>query len=402
MILSRPFLALFALGCFSAGCGSRTLVEGTEAPCLANPPQCVVPSDACSAPLSIEPTCDAKTSAWSCPSGSRVYARASGAGGSCLPFHEADGSVAELGGSLVRVPIDDGRCLWVSEQILTRAGSSVRNVGFEQDLSEPFGSCPMSANFFGGAPVPVVTIVGTTDPTLLVQVDGGYRIGGETRVLYRLFKTDPTAVFGVTELGSGLGAWDSSAQQIVVPDPDGLSWGTDLDLGDASRVVGGVPYVWGCHGPPHFLTNSCDLARLDEAGTAQLFTGSGWVADDELRQAKTVFDSGPWISSVVPSPSGGFAHVYAVGFGSTLETHTARSVTGPWTEGPTLASCDLPSRDSHAFCAGPVVHEEIDDPTRPGELVVSYGVGTTAPNQDALLAADPEAYWTRLVWVGSP
>jgi hypothetical protein len=100
--------------------------------------------------------------------------------------------------------------------------------------------------------------------------------------------------------------------------------------------------------------------------------------------------------------AGALVHVYAVAFGSTLETHQAPAVTGPWTSGPTLAACDLPGRDPHAFCAGPVVHEEIGDPARSGELVVSYGIGTTAPEQSALLAAHPEDYWTRLAWVSAP
>jgi hypothetical protein len=214
---------------------------------------------------------------------------------------------------------------------------------------------------------------------------------------------DPSAGFGVDELGSGLGRWDPTMQRLVVPGPGSLLWTPRLDLGDASLVVGGTPYVWGCHGPPHFLTNSCDLARLDGSGVAQLFAGSnGWVASDEVARAATVFDSGPWISSIAPSASGGFAHVYAVGFGSTLETHLAPAVTGPWTSGPTLTACDLPATDAHSFCAGPVVHEELSDPTRPGEQAVTYGVGTTAPDQAALVAAHPEAYWTRLVRASGP
>ncbi len=248
-----------------------------------------------------------------------------------------------------------------------------------------------------------MTIAGGDDPSLLVQIDGGYRIGGQTHVLYRLFQEDSSASFGVNELGSGLGVWDASTQQIVVPGPASLLFGTNPDLGDASLVVDDVPYVWGCHGPAHFLTNSCDLGRIDGKGTAQLFAGPGdWVAVDDASKAKVVFDSGPWISSIAPSPSGGFVHVYAVGFGSTLETHDAQDVTGPWAAGPTLTACDLPASDTLAFCAGPVVHEELTDPTVTGEEIVSYGVGTTASNQDALLAAHPEQYWTRLVWVSIP
>jgi hypothetical protein len=68
----------------------------------------------------------------------------------------------------------------------------------------------------------------------------------------------------------------------------------------------------------------------------------------------------------------------------------------------TIGPCQLPPGDSHAFCAGPVVHQELADPSRPGEVVISYGVGTTAQNQDQLRAAAPLDYWTRLVWAMAP
>jgi hypothetical protein len=399
MRLRLPLFAC-AFAFAASGCGDRTLLE-TQA-CPEASPQCVQSRDACEAPVTVAPTCDLKTGAWTCPASARVYARAATSSTTCLPFHEAGGPIGQLGGSLVRVPVDGGRCLWVAETVVTSTGESVRNVGFEQ-ASAPFGSCPTHATFLGGAPVPAVTIEGGDEgSSILAQIDGGYRLGGRTYVLYRLFQVDASAIFGVSELGSGLGSWDEATQQIVVPGPSSLRWAPTLDLGDASLVVGGVPYVFGCHGPAHFLTNDCNLARLGPSGAAELFAGSGdWVASGEVGEAATVFDSGPWISSVVPSVPGGFVHVYAVGFGSTLETHEAPSVTGPWSAGPTLAACDLAPGDSHGFCAGPVVHSELADPTRPGERVVSYGVGSTA-NQTALAAASPEAYWTRLVWVTSP
>jgi hypothetical protein len=393
------FLLLLTLGLCSSACGSRTLVESL--PCPDEPPLCIQSPSGCDAPEIVAATCGLGTSHWACPSGARVRESVTGASGSCLPFHEPGGPISQLGGSFARVPIDGERCLWVAETLLTTTGSAIRNVGFVADLSEPLGSCPLHASFLGGSPASAVTIAGSDDPSIVVQVDGGYRIDGLTRVLYRLFQLDSSETFGVKELGSGLGTWDASSQQIVVPGPAALDWQTNIDLGDATLVAGGVPYVWGCHGPTHFLTDSCDLARLDPAGTAELFAGSGgWVLDTEAAKAVSVFDSGPWISSVAPSESGGFVHVYAVGFGGTLETHTAPAVTGPWTSGATLATCVLPGGDSHAFCAGPVVHEELEDPTSPGRMVVSYGVGTTALDQDALLAAHPEEYWTRLVRVG--
>ncbi len=77
-----------------------------------------------------------------------------------------------------------------------------------------------------------------------------------------------------------------------------------------------------------------------------------------------------------------------------LSTHTASSITGPWSEGRDLGACDLAVGDPKSFCAGPVVHEELADPTRAGELPITYGVG----NSMGTAVADMNAYATRLVW----
>ena len=124
----------------------------------------------------------------------------------------------------------------------------------------------------------------------------------------------------------------------------------------------------------------------------------GWVASTRGRDGETVFDSGPWVSSVVHDrASGSLLHVYAVGFGSDLQTHVARAPEGPWTGGASLGRCELPAGDPKAFCAGPVVHSELLDPTRPGEWAITYGIGTT--DGAARARARPEDYWTRLGWL---
>jgi hypothetical protein len=247
---------------------------------------------------------------------------------------------------------------------------------------------------------PAVTIEGSDDPGLIVQIAGGYVLGGETKVIYRLFHTDSGAAFGVTELGAGIGRWDAANERMVVPGPNELLWGPDIDLGDASLVVGDTAYLWGCHGPFHFLTDDCSLARLDASDKTQLYAGAGqWVPESSVDAAASVFESSSWFSSVIPAPSGGLEHVYVVAWGTTLQTHTASAPEGPWANGPDLAPCDVPASDSHAFCTGPVVHQELRDPTRAGELVVSYSVATLAPNQSTLYATEPDAYWPRLVWV---
>jgi hypothetical protein len=324
--------------------------------------------------------------------------RAADAPAACLPFHDPSLGIKTLGGSLARIPLDDGRCVWIGESVSAATGETVRNVGFVPDTTAAFGSCPTSATLLGGSLTPAVSMEGGDDPSLLVQIDGGYRLGGTTHVLYRLFRYDASATFGVTNLGTGVGRWDPATQHIVVGGPSSLRWGPELNLGDASIVSGGDAYVLGCHPPYDFLSEPCALARLDASDSSQLFTGSGWTSSTDVAAAATITNSGPWVSSLVPSPGGALTHVYVVGFGSTVQRHVASAPEGPWTNGPDLGACDLPAGDSHAFCAGPVVHPELADPTRTGELPVTYGVGTT-DDQTSRASASPDAYWTRLVWL---
>lgn len=405
---SLPSIAL-ALGAVALpACGARTglLDPPAAAPtdastCHDPPPDCVAPdADPCGSPRAVAALCDAVTLAWQCPPGARARARAIAAPPVCRPFHEPGGPVRSLGGSLVRVPTDDGRCLWIAEDVTLTSGTSLHNVAFEVDPTAPFASCPSRATFAGGAARSIVTLEGN-DPSIVVQITGGYRLSGATRVTYRLFRLDPGAPFGLAELGTGLGRWDQSAQRVVVPAPTALRFGTDLDLGDASLVSGDRAYVWGCPGAPMFLTERCVVGRLDAGDRVELFGGRGrWLSTTLGSDGETVFDAGPWVSSVVSLPgTTRLAHVFAVGFGSDLQAHTATAPEGPWSAAISLARCDLPGDDPRSYCAGPVVHGELSDPARPGELPVTYGVGTTAADGAARASARPEAYWPRLQWI---
>jgi hypothetical protein len=400
----RGLIALAIAACALASCGASTglldapvTAPADAATCQSPPPTCVAPSaDPCAAPVLTAALCEPATLAWQCPPGARVYARAAVEPAVCRPFRDPSGSVRSLGGSLVRVPTDDGRCLWIAEDVSLASGESLRNVAFEVDPTAPFGTCPTRAVFAGGAARSVVSLEGN-DPSVLVQVTGGYRLNGATRVTYRLFRLAPGAPFGVTELGTGLARWEQSSQRIIVPPAAALRFTTDVDLGDASLVSGDHAYVWGCPGPPMFLTERCVVARLDASDRMELFGGGGrWIASTRGSDAATVFDAGPWVSAVVALPGAmGLAHVFTVGFGSDLQTHRATAPEGPWSAATSLARCDLPGDDTHSYCAGPVVHRELADPTRPDELPITYGVGSTMVSP----GARPEAYWPRLQWV---
>ncbi len=376
------FALLVPLWC---ACGARTQLSqiDSSSACHATPPICVQSaSDPCGAPTTVLAQCDTASHAWTCPSGARVYQRALTSTEVCRPFHGASG-LESLGAwglsAMSRVPTDDGRCLWIADSATLAGGTVARNVALEADPNAPFGTCPTESLV---PPTPIVTIEGPTDPSILVQIDGGYRLAGATHVLYRIFRADPNAAFGAIELGGGVARWDPQTQRIVVPSPSNpFPWGLDLDLGDAQLASddGEHAFVWGCSGPADFLKQSCRLARLDAQDHIDLITPKA-------------FGSGSWTSSVVPVPNG-FRHVYVADFGSEIETDDAADPMGPWSPGPNLAACDLPKDDPNAFCAGPIVHLELSDPTRPGELAMTYGVGSSKS-----ATGIPDDYWPRLIW----
>jgi hypothetical protein len=352
--------------------------------------------------------CDEATRTLRCPERAWRYARAAAPPETCLPFSDLLGSGQALegwgvGGSPVPVPTDDGRCLWVVDTVQTAMGGTIPNVAFEVDRRAPFGTCPTSASFAGGGPTSVVHVEGGTDPDILVQIASAFRFAGVTRVTYRLFRQDPHAVYGVTDLGGGLGRWDSTTQRIVVQGPGAITFPPTLDLGTASLVQPDHAYLWGCPQAEN-LVDACILTRLDPRGSIEMFTGHGsWTSTlDGAIGARTIL-SGPWVSSVVAKPgSSGLFHVYTGDFGTTLQTQVAPAPEGPWAAAAPLGRCQLTGTDTGAYCAGPVVHPELADPTRPGEIVVSYAIGSTSPDQDTRKAADPQGYWARLVWTTAP
>jgi hypothetical protein len=394
-------LALIGLLLTSSACGSRTgLDAGGTAPiapvCAAQSFPCVRPSDDPCGPSTVEDAvCDEPSGRWACAAGARPYARASDSPATCLPFHGDSSVIHRLGGSLVRVPTDDGRCLWVAEEVETDAGT-VQNIAFDPDLAAPFGTCPSGAPLLDDLTQSSVEVAGASDPSIEVQITGAYRFSGTTRVPYRLFRVDPGAVFGLTELGTGIGRWDGARRRIVVGGAAALRFPTDVDLGDDSMVLGGYAYLWGCP-VLAYLSRQCLLGRIDASDSMQLFVGDGrWSAGAAASDGVPVFSGGPWIASVTTDiAGGGFLHIFAPEFGSTVQLQRASQPEGPWTAPSALASCDLPAADRGAFCMGPVVHTELGDPTRPAELVVSYNVKTTA----SAPLPDVDAYWSRLAWI---
>src|SRR5450631_4170665 len=181
-IRERGAIALAALVLVTTACGARSglLLEnpdagapaamdsGTTRACGPAPMRCVAHGDnACEAPHFVEPVCDATSLVWHCADAAWAYQSTPSRPASCLPIHDPDGPIASLGGSLARVPTDDGRCLWIAEDVRLSSGPSLHNVAFAPDLRAPFGTCPAQVSYLGGAPSASVGFAdGGDDPSL--------------------------------------------------------------------------------------------------------------------------------------------------------------------------------------------------------------------------------------------
>jgi hypothetical protein len=185
-----------------AGCGGRS--ELSLGPCGVDTLDCVESADdPCGPPRMVSALCDASVHVYRCPAGAWQHARAAEPAITCRPFSDPAGGIQSLGGSLLRLPTDDGRCLWIAESVKTTTGTRVSNVAFEPDRRAPFGTCPTAASIVGGSPSSVVQIEGGAAPDLVVQIDAPFRFAGRTRVVYRFFHADPTAAYGFTLIGGG-------------------------------------------------------------------------------------------------------------------------------------------------------------------------------------------------------
>jgi hypothetical protein len=171
-------------------------------------------------------------------------------------------------------------------------------------------------------------------------------------------------------------------------------------MADAAVVDGDFVYAFGCPGTPRWLVEDClvgraPIERARDAAAWSIFGAGGWGAGEPV----VVFGSGPHRGPVVRDPRGGFVHVWAAGFGRSIEISRAARPEGPWSAPTTLLACDLPRTDVDSYCAGPIVHLELFDPLRPNEIVLSYAIGTTAPDGRERREAEPLAYWPHTVRV---
>ena len=167
--LSRvPALTLLVVLAGLPACGAVSSLD--DGPCDSQAPTCIAApvDDPCGGSTVVPAACDAEAHAWACPR-ARVSTRAPPtrprSACRCRTWKARSRPVGGwgLGGSFVRVPTDDGRCLWIAEQVATPMGDVIPNVAIEVDREAPFGSCPTTGSIMGGVPTSVVRIEGGAD-----------------------------------------------------------------------------------------------------------------------------------------------------------------------------------------------------------------------------------------------
>jgi hypothetical protein len=364
------------LGLLLGGCYAAHRAPGDPVPCAEAPPLCTARPAPCAPRALVAAVCEEEV--WRCPAGAAPYAPP-WADDVCLPLAGAGPTMVDgVHDAPVALPLGD-RCVWaVPSEDGTALG--VMDVG------------PSCAALGPLAPLEVAAAAGFD----YLAVQQALELPGGPAALVRGWRFDALAPFGVRAVGAGIAPIDGAGLGSPLP----WLFGEDTDLGDAAVLDGGFVYAYGCPGAPRWLVEDCVVGRAPverarEPAAWSILGDGGWGAGAPV----VVFGSGPHRGPVLADPRGGFVHVYAAGFGGSVEIARSGRPEGPWSGPTTLLACELPAADPNSYCAGPIVHLELFDPLRPDEIVVSYAIGTTAPDGPARRAADPLAYWPRMVRV---
>lgn len=345
--------------------------------CTSAPPACTRRASPCAALELVPAACD--DTVWSCPEGTEPYTPP-WTGDRCLPLLGEVERLDVVNEGPVPVPIG-GRCAWIYH-------SMHDDIRLEATFAAP--SCDMLE-----LPMPVATPTG--DFAWMTVQSSFEDATGRDRVLVRGWVGDLSAPHRVRVAGSGFGRIVDDA--IVVTTTPWL-FDETLPIGAAAVVDGGFLYLYGCPDDAYCLGSDAivgraPLDRIDDRSAWSVLGTDGWGAGTPVG----VLPMGPHRADVVRDPRGGFLHVYVSGFGAAIEILHADRPEGPWSTGGPVVPCELPSDDPSAFCAAPVLHPELHDPTRPDELVVGYSITTSADDGWTLRMSRLESYWPRLVRV---
>ncbi len=356
------------------GCYASHGLEGMGPPvaCDEAPPLCTTRESPCDALRLVDAACRGEV--WSCPAGSTPYV-APWSGDRCLPLFAdvpAPGGVNE---APVPMPVGD-RCAWVYPSLAD---------GISLEATFAASSCEALE-----LPMPLETHGGEGYDAVMPQASF-LDASGRPLLLMRGWRFE---VAVPTPVGSSFGR--------LVGDTITISstWAIDPMLGAAAVADGGFLYAYGCLDDPYCrgddaVVARAPLARIDEPAAWSYFGAGGWGVGEPA----PVFRMGPHRGAVVHDPRGGFLHVYVDGYGTSVEWTHAERPEGPWSTPRVLVACELPSDDPAAFCAAPVIHLELFDPTRPDELVIGYALTTSAPDGWTLRTSRRESYWPRIVRV---
>lgn len=358
-----------------AGCYASHERPAEPLPCTEAPPPCVTRSRPCDALALVAAECVGDV--WQCPAGSEPYA-APWSDDVCLPLAGAGPSLTDgVHEAPVPVPIGEA-CAWVFP---TDGGAALGFVDVAPSCGELGGLAPLAV-----------------EPTGFdyLAVQQALALPGGPAVLVRGWAFDAAAPFGVRGVGAGLSPVTGASLGSPLP----WIFGDGDDLADAAVLDGDFVYAYGCPGTPTWVVEDCIVGRAlaadaRDASAWSILGDGGWGEGAPV----VVFGSGPHRGPVVRDPRGGFVHVYAAGFGRSIEITRADRPQGPWSPPTTLLACDVPPDDPDSYCAGPIVHLELFDPLHPNRIVLSYAIGTTAPDGLERRTADPLAYWPRTVRV---
>jgi hypothetical protein len=332
----------------------------------------VVAAGACVVPLDSDHATDAAADA--------------GVASGCPVLATATGATA-LAGDARSIVLADGGALWVVDQARGSDGGIVLPAAFVAASGE---GCTAAAAFAGGAMAPSpLEADGLIVPLDLVATSTGVAL------YYVLFASDPSAPFGIRDVGVGLAPRDD-ARGLFVPTRE-LLWSADRPAyGGSALRVGETVYVWGCKGADAF-TSDCYVARAAASALASsaaytYWNGAGWSPrpDDA-----TPITQGGGVVSVRPDPGGArrLVMTYVPPLGGTVLARSAPAPEGPWSAAATLFACALDGAGLGAFCGGGEQHPESAN----GDLAITYA----ARSFDAG-AADAAAFVPRLVRVGVP
>jgi hypothetical protein len=319
---------------------------------------------------------DLGATASSADAGARAPPRAVG----CRPLHDVAG-VTRVGGAVRSLALPDGSVLVVADDV-TLAGNDVPSLALTAAAGASVDDCLASAAPTNNGPA--------FDPPDLAPLSGVVVAGVAT-----FYYADSSGSIGVAPQDPSDGRFRSASSVAQLWTSDRPAFGT------AAVVVGTDVHALGCK-PARFLDADCFAARAPSASLADASAYAYTMGSD--RWSPRVDDAWPMTSggttfdvAWLPAQSR-WLMVYVPPLGNTLTARSGLSPEGPWSAPIPLATCDL--ADADMFCAGMHLHPALASPD--GTIALSYAPASLSPDAASRRAADPDAWWPRLVALPVP